>query len=258
MMRCLLSIAALWYLAACSPTAAELNNQANGQVQAGDYTEAIQNYQLAQVTDPENGLLYFNAAYALTRLDQAENAVAALEQAILRGDDDLIADAHYNLGNLHFQQADFEAAVLAYREALIADPLHDDARFNLELALSQIEQPTPTPMEMQVQPEEDSADPDAQPTPNPAAEQPPEPTPTPPDALPEPGPSPEFAGDDDEGDETNEEQDAPPIPQEEADAEVEAAERLLEPIESNQDRVTTFRDDYSFQEDGTPEYDKDW
>lgn len=255
-------IVGLLILSACAPTAAELNNQANELVQTGDYDEAIRSYQLAQVSEPENGLLYFNASYALAQTDQLVDAIAALDQAIVRGDNQIIANANYNLGNIYFQQANYEQAVVSYREALLANPMHDDARFNLELALLQIQPPTPTPMEMQVRPEQDNADPDAQPTPDPAAEQPPEPTPTPPDALADPGPSPMFQGDDDEGTESDSDEDAPTVENENAEEkteeEINDALQLLEPIESNQDRVTTFRDDYSFQEDGTPEYNKDW
>lgn len=43
-------------------------------------------------------------------------------------------ELHYNLGNAYFKYNDFSKAVLHYEKCLKADPNHDDAKFNLNIA----------------------------------------------------------------------------------------------------------------------------
>lgn len=241
-------------LIGCSSPARQ-NNLANDLAQSGDYDAALQAYQAAQVAAPDNAILYFNAAGAYIGADNLDSALAALDQAILRGDESLQSAAYYNLGNIHLEASAYPLAVDAYQEALRINPDNADARYNLELAQSLIEQPTPTSVEMQTELDNDQVNPEDQPTPNPSGQELPTPTPTPPEALPDPGPSPMFEGADEEGSEDNQIEDDP-VARPEGELSKEEADTLLDDVESESDQVTTFRDNYNLQ--GTPETDRDW
>lgn len=241
-------------LAACGVDAAERNNTANYLSLSGEFEDAVNAYQVALVEEPDNPIIYFNSASALAASERIEEAEATLQQAIERGDEELAADAYYNLGNIYFSLDDYEGAITAYREALLINPEHDDARYNLEIANARLLKPTPTAIEMQVELDQEQVNPTEPPTPNPAGQIEPSPTPTPPEALAPPGPSPMHEGDDEEGDEDNNPNDKEADPEGEWD--VEDAEFLLEPIEASYERISTFRDNYNLQD--PPEVDKDW
>jgi len=255
MMRKWMIFACGLFLFGCGTSAAERNNAGNRLSRQGNFGSALRAYQAAQVIEPDNALVYFNAANALADSNELEQAIAALQQAIARGDAPLIAAAYYNLGNIHFETGDYEAAIEAYRESLRNNPNNDDARYNLELANANRLQATPTAIEMQTNPEQQQANPTVPPTPNPGGQELPTPTPTPPESLPDPGPSPMFVGDDESG-EASDENRPTPVPRSEGEMSVEEAERLLEPVEADQERSSTFRDNYNLQ--GTLETDKDW
>jgi tetratricopeptide (TPR) repeat protein len=244
-------------LGACSPSAAELNNRGNGLTVDGQFDSALREYQSAQVLEPDNALLYFNAAEAYARAERIDEAQATLQQAIQRGDEQLASTAHFNIGNLHFQLGDYEAAIESYQEALRLNPYNEDARYNLEFALASRVLPTPTEIEMQTNPEQQQVNPTATPTPNPSGQELPTatPTPTPPEFLPPPGPTPIHEGEDEEGDEDSEDSQSTPIPRI-GDLSVDDAKKLLEPIEANQEMLSTFRENYN--RNGRPESDKDW
>ena len=257
MMRYKLYALCLIMLVGCTPSAAERNNTGNSLTYEGQYDGAIRAYQSAQVLEPDNALLYFNAAEAYTRAERLEEAEAALQQAIQRGDDQLASNAYYNLGNLQLELGDYEAAIESYQEALRLNEYNSDARYNLELALSNRTFPTPTEIEMQTNPEEQAVNETATPTPNPFGQELPTatPTPTPPDVLPPEGPTPIHEGEYEEGDEDDEDNSTTPIPRI-GDLSVEDAEKLLEPIEADQEMLSTFRDNYN--RNGSPESGKDW
>lgn len=253
-MRIHLIMLSLLILAGCGVDPAERNNAGNRLVADGNFDDAILAYQAAQVADPDNDLYYFNVANALTGAERIAEAENALQLVIEGGDETLIADAWYNLGNIKFDAGMIDEAIIAYREALLLDPSHDDARYNLELANSLEIPPTPTAIEMQSELNEENVDEQATPTPNPAGQVFPTPTPTPFEVIPPPGPSPENIGEEESGEESDNPSTPDPVPEGEMD--VEDAEDMLEPIEANQERISTFRDNYN--ETGREPTDKDW
>jgi len=172
-----LNLLALLLLTACTSSPQASNNAANDLLRQGRAQEALRAYQAAQVAQPDQPIYTFNAAAAWAALGQYETATLALRQAIQRGDTALQANAHYNLGNLAFAQADYTTAIRAYQQAILLRPNFEDARFNLELALSYLDQPTPTPMEMNTRPDEQQANLTITPTPNPSGLNAPSPTP---------------------------------------------------------------------------------
>lgn len=140
-------VLALFVFFSCTPDPLALNNRANRLSEAQDYAQALRDYEIAQALEPDEALYYFNAASALAEDARLDEAILHLEQVLLRDDGDLIAEAYYNLGSLHVRRAEYEAAVIAYREALRAQPDFADARYNLEIAMRYIPTATPTPLE---------------------------------------------------------------------------------------------------------------
>lgn len=244
----------LLLLSACGVNPAERNNRGNHLTENGEYEDAVAAFQIAQVAEPDNEIIYFNSAIALAGADRVSDAEQTLQLVIQNGDDSLIADAWYNLGNIYFEVGNYESAISAYREALLINPNHDNARFNLELANLQEIPLSPTPIEMQSEIEEQNVNPEATPTPNPAGQLLPTPTPTPRDVIPPPGPSPENIGDDESGEISP--NPSTPNPRNDGDMDVEDAAELLEPIEANQERISTFRENYN--ETGEQGSGRDW
>lgn len=176
MIRLLLLIA---ILAACMPSAPDLNNRANQYTQQGRYQEAIIAYQRAQLDNPDDPIPYFNAAQAYQALEQHDKALEALAQALKRAPAELHSIIYYNRGNIYFQLAEYALAVADYKQALLLDPNNNDARHNLELATMLAFAVTPTPIEMQVQPELGMVNPTMTPSPQPSGLAMPSPTPSP-------------------------------------------------------------------------------
>jgi len=126
---------------ACSPAAEKLNNEGNDKFAEEAYLEALAAYQNALVDSPELAEPYYNAANALYREGAYPEALALMQQALSYADDESLAESgFYNMGNSSFGSEDWESAVAAYRDALLLNPDDQDAKYNLELALQQIEQ----------------------------------------------------------------------------------------------------------------------
>lgn len=166
-------------LSGCIPNASVQNNAANVALRSGDPQAAIALYRAALIADPHQAPIYFNLAQAYEAQGDWARALAAYEQAILRGQPRERAAAYYNVGNLHLRHQQLILAVEAYQQALRADPTLEEARYNLELALALIGQPTPTPIEMQTNPDATNVDPSSPPTSIPGSGLPPTPSPTP-------------------------------------------------------------------------------
>ncbi|MCU0511886.1 MAG: tetratricopeptide repeat protein [Anaerolineae bacterium] len=218
-------------LTACGVNPAERNNAANWYSAQGQYDAAVAAYQSAQVAAPDEARLYFNAAQALAAAGDVPGAVAALQQAIQRGDVVVQAQAYYNLGNLYAAQQQYPEAVAAYQQALLRQPQDAAARHNLETVLLFIQQPTPTALEQKTRPEQQQADVSATPTPNPAALSQPSPTPTPPPFAPPSGPTPAAGA---LGEEETGENKGTPLPRPDGDFTAEEARQLLDQIKQDQ------------------------
>jgi Ca-activated chloride channel family protein len=53
--------------------------------------------------------------------------------------DEIHFKAAYNLGNTAFKKGDFESAAAHYKQAILKNPENSDAKYNLELALRELE-----------------------------------------------------------------------------------------------------------------------
>ncbi len=125
--------------------------QAQGTANEGDrawargaFREAAEQY-MAQVQDGEGGdTAWFNLGTAALTLDDTTLAQHALERAVTSMEPELRFRALYNLGLLRLRQAERDsgraaqhlaAAAGHYREALLLEPGHDAAKWNLELTI---------------------------------------------------------------------------------------------------------------------------
>ncbi len=160
-----------WLLVGCATPVnnegAQLIAQGNEDFAAAAYDEAIDDYTAARGVGVESAEPIYNSANALFRQSQYAETEQTMQNAIALAEDDLRAASWFNLGNTYFVQQQWEEAVEAYKEALRLDPTDMEAKYNLELALLQINQPTPTPT-LTPTPQEDSSSPEEEePTPTP-------------------------------------------------------------------------------------------
>jgi tetratricopeptide (TPR) repeat protein len=112
-----------------------LIRQGNAAFQRGDTIQAILKYDEALALYPEEHRARFNKAYVLPKgekLDEAQNLYQYIAETA--ESEEIQANAWYNLGNLAFQQQQFEKAVDLYKNALRIDPDDQDAKHNYYLA----------------------------------------------------------------------------------------------------------------------------
>ena len=108
----------------------------------GRFEEAHEQYLEALRAAPDSPIAPFNNGAALYRTDEFQRATEAFRQAAESGDPAVEARAWYNLGNALYRQQQLEPALEAYKQALRRDPTDGDAKHNLELTLEQLrEQP---------------------------------------------------------------------------------------------------------------------
>jgi Ca-activated chloride channel family protein len=132
----LLAIAVL--VSACSPSAEQLNNQGNEAFAKQAYLVALQDYQSAQIEEPELAEPYYNAANALYRAGEYQKALEQMQQALQYAEDESLAEkGFYNQGNTFYNTQELDPAIKSYINALLLDPTDQDAKYNLELALQQ-------------------------------------------------------------------------------------------------------------------------
>ncbi|MCK9556897.1 MAG: tetratricopeptide repeat protein [Candidatus Cloacimonetes bacterium] len=90
-----------------------------------------------------------NLAKSLYKQGEYDGASEAAEQALQKSEDK--ADLHYDRGNIAYMKEDYKTAVEEYEKALLMNPEDDDARENLELALTKLDEnqasPPPEPKE---------------------------------------------------------------------------------------------------------------
>jgi len=125
---------------ACAPSAEKLNNEGNDSFAKEAYLEALADYQSAQIQSPELAEPYYNAGNAFQKQGNLESATMQTKQAIRQAEGDLAQNSYYNLGNSYFLTEDWPSAIDAYKEALRLNPDDQDAKYNLELALKNLQQ----------------------------------------------------------------------------------------------------------------------
>jgi tetratricopeptide (TPR) repeat protein len=126
---------------ACSPSAEKLNNEGNEAFAEETYLDALAAYEAALIESPELAEPYYNAANTLYREGAFSEATMLMQEALRYADDDSLQQSgFYNTGNSSFNLQEWETAIAAYTEALLRNPDDVDAKYNLELALRQLQQ----------------------------------------------------------------------------------------------------------------------
>lgn len=128
-------------------SAAQIVKQGNQAYQAGQYDEALKQYQRPLLEGPEDPVIQYNQANCYYKLDDLEQAIHRYRAVAAESRNmDLVARAKFNLGNCYFQQgmkqrdSDLQKAVEAfttsiqqYREVLKIHPDDPDAAHNIEV-----------------------------------------------------------------------------------------------------------------------------
>lgn len=126
---------------ACGPAAEKLNKEGNDAFAEEAYIDALAAYEAAQVENPELAEPYYNAANALYREGAYTEAMMLMQEALKYTDaDSLQHSGLYNQGNSAFNLEEWESAIASYTEALLRNPDDQEAKYNLELALQQMQQ----------------------------------------------------------------------------------------------------------------------
>jgi len=119
-------------------TKSQLIKKGNEAYKEKRYQTALENYQKAQIKNPDSPVIRFNAADALYELNEYRDAERAYEKVNSRRsleteDKSLLAKSLYNYGNVQYRLGQFDKAMEAYKKALDLNPDDTDAKYNLEL-----------------------------------------------------------------------------------------------------------------------------
>lgn len=107
---------------------------------AGAYDQALRGFADHRTERPDDPELSLNVGAAHYKLNDFEAADSHFYRAAAIGDDELRAQALYNLGNSAYRQDKLEDAVDFYVASLEANPDDLDAKFNLEFVREEMRQ----------------------------------------------------------------------------------------------------------------------
>jgi len=108
-------------------------NKGNALDNLGRYEEAIKEFDKALAIDPNYEVAHNNKGYALNNLGRYEEAIKELDKALAIDPNDEVA--HNNKGYALYNLGRYEEAIKEYDKALAIDPNYKVARDNKELAL---------------------------------------------------------------------------------------------------------------------------
>ncbi len=131
---------AVMLAAACGEVGAGPNNEGNEAYEQEDYEAAQSSYQEAIEKSPELPEPHYNSGNVRYRQGQNKEAQESYDRALLEADEDLSRDILFNQGNIQLQVDEIEEAIGSYKEVLRLDPSDQDAKHNLEVALSRLPQ----------------------------------------------------------------------------------------------------------------------
>ena len=130
---------------------------ANEAFENEEYEEALDAYEGIRADSPQRRELDYNIGNIQYELEDYEEAREDLEEAdapVYTDDDnsqDLYAKTQFNLGNAWFQLEEYEEAIEQYKKVLKENPDDWDAKYNLELALSKLQEQQQQEQEQQQQ-----------------------------------------------------------------------------------------------------------
>jgi tetratricopeptide (TPR) repeat protein len=119
---------------------AKRNNTGNKLLENGRIDSAITEYRAARVERPGEPGVVYNLGSAYHQKGAFDTAATELQNALTHVDPTLKPNAYYNLGNTLYRMQEYQPAIDAYKQALIANPNDLDAKHNLELTLRKMNQ----------------------------------------------------------------------------------------------------------------------
>lgn len=106
----------------------------------GRFAEAEKAYADADMNHPKDIRHRYNRGCAAYQNSDYKGASAAFSSVLRRTDDgEARFKAAYNLGNTAYKQGDFGSAIAYYKKAILSNPENADAKYNLELALKELQ-----------------------------------------------------------------------------------------------------------------------
>ena len=106
----------------------------------GRFAEAAKGYADQDMDNPRDIRYRYNRGCADYQASDFKGAMAAFSSVLKRTDDPKTrVKAVFNLGNAAYKKGDFAAASAYYQQAIVLDPANENARYNLELALKELE-----------------------------------------------------------------------------------------------------------------------
>jgi Ca-activated chloride channel family protein len=122
--------------------------------EAGELERAGEHLDAAVARRGERSELYYDRGLLLLAGGDAEGARTAFQHGTESSELQVQASSHYELGNLAFAGEDWQGAIDAYIACLRAQPDHQNAKWNLELALLRKQEQEKKEQEQQEQEQE--------------------------------------------------------------------------------------------------------
>ena len=123
-----------------SPAQGQCEEDPDLLYEKGRFADAAKLYADRDMDNPRDIRYRYNRGCADYQASDFKGAMAAFSSVLKRTDDpETRLKALFNLGNAAFKQEDFASAKAYYQQALLLDPTKENARFNLELALRELE-----------------------------------------------------------------------------------------------------------------------
>ena len=105
----------------------------------GRFAEAEKAYAASDMDHPKDTRYRYNRGCAAYQNSDYKGAAAAFSSVLRRAqDNETRFKSAYNLGNTAFKQGDLASAAAHYKQAILWNPEDEDAKYNLELALTQL------------------------------------------------------------------------------------------------------------------------
>ncbi|MDY6970787.1 MAG: tetratricopeptide repeat protein [Thermodesulfobacteriota bacterium] len=106
----------------------------------GRYSEAEKAYAQSDMDHPKDVRYRYNRGCSAYQDSDYQGASAAFSSVLRRAeDDDTRFKSAYNLGNTAFNLGEFATAADHYRQAILHNPESEDARYNFEVTLRELE-----------------------------------------------------------------------------------------------------------------------
>jgi len=117
-----------------------LTRAGRGEYEKGNHPQALEAFEGAARTRPQDPVARFNVADGLYKTGKYDEAATLFRALGADPSSPLAAASRFNLGNSLYQKKDYEGAVKAYRDALRVAPGVEETRRNLELALRNLQE----------------------------------------------------------------------------------------------------------------------